>query len=59
MRAQDGVLEYELETGKGGHHRVYFPVMKSKQFESYVTKAIMDKLKEVFVSSRKSKIARV
>ncbi len=54
MRAQDGLMEYELETGKGGHHRVYFPVMKSKQFESYVTKAIMDKLKEVFISSRKS-----
>jgi len=54
VRAQDGLLEYELETGKGGHHRVYFPAMKPKQFESYVTKAIMDKLKDVFISSRKS-----
>ena len=47
---EEGVLEYETETGKGGHHRVYFPAMKPKQFESYVTKAINDKLKEVFAA---------
>ena len=51
---EEGVLEYETETGKGGHHRVYFPAMKTKQFKSYVTKTINDKLKEVFASSRKS-----
>ena len=50
---EDGVLEYETETGKGGHHRVYFPAMNLKQFESYVSKVIMDKLKEVFAASRK------
>ena len=49
---EEGVLEYESETGKGGHHRVYFPAMKPKQFESYVTTAIMDKLKEAFTSIR-------
>ena len=48
---EEGVLEYETETGKGGHHRIYFPAMKPKEFELYVTKAIMDKLKEVFASS--------
>lgn len=48
---EEGVLEYETETGKGGHHRVYFPAMMPKQFESYVTKVIMDKLQEVFASS--------
>jgi predicted transcriptional regulator len=51
---EEGVLEYETETGKGGYHRVYFPAMKPKQFESYVTNAIMEKLKEVFAASRKS-----
>lgn len=50
---KEGVLEYETETGKGGKHRVYFPAMKPNQFESYVTKAIMDKLKEVFLKSPK------
>ena len=50
---EEGVLEFELKTGKGGHHRVYFPAMKPKQFKSYVIKAINDKLKEVFASSRR------
>ena len=49
---EEGVLEYESETGKGGHHRVYFPAMKPKQFETYVTKTIMDKLKEAVASIR-------
>ena len=48
---EKGVLEYEEKTGKGGYHRVYFPAMNQKQFESYVTKAIMDKLKEIFAFS--------
>ncbi len=49
---EEGVLEYEMETGKGGHHRVYFPAMKPEAYKSYVNKAIMDKLKEVFASIR-------
>jgi len=51
---EEGVREYERETGKGGYHRVCYPAMKPKQFESYVTKVILDKLKEVFAASRKS-----
>ena len=49
---EEGVLECELATGKGGHHRVYFPAMKPEAFGSYVTKSIMDKLQEVFASIR-------
>jgi len=49
---EEGVLEFESETGKGGHHRVYFPVMKPEEFGSYVSEAVMDKLKEVFASIR-------
>ena len=51
---EEGVLEYETETGKGGHHRVYYPAMKPEQYKSYVTNSILDKLKEVFASPRKS-----
>ena len=51
---EEGVLEYETETGKGGHHRVYYPAMKLEQYKSYVTNSILDKLKEVFASPRKS-----
>jgi hypothetical protein len=49
---EEGVLEFETETGKGGHHRIYYPAMKAAEYEAYVSKAIMEKLKEVFASVR-------
>jgi len=48
---EEGVLEYEEESGKGGFHRVYYPKMDRRQFADHVTKTITDKLKEVFSSS--------
>ena len=29
---EEGVLEFELKTGKGGHHRVYFPAMNREEY---------------------------
>ena len=51
---EEGVLEFELKTGKGGHHRVYFPAMNREEYGQYVTETITNKLKEVFASSRNS-----
>jgi predicted transcriptional regulator len=44
----EGVLDYEEESGKGGYHRVYYPNMDKARFSKYVTKTITDKLHEVF-----------
>lgn len=44
----EGVLSYEERTGKGGHHRVYYPKMDREGFAEYVTKVISEKLEEVF-----------
>ena len=44
----EGVLDYEEKSGKGGYHRVYYPKMNRKQFANYVTKTITDKLHKVF-----------
>ena len=44
----EGVLDYEEKSGKGGYHRVYYPKMDRMQFAEYVTKTISDKLHEVF-----------
>ena len=44
----EGVLEYELESGKGGYHRVYYPKMDREQFAKYVVETITDKLNMVF-----------
>jgi predicted transcriptional regulator len=45
---EEGVLEYEEESGKGGYHRVYYPKMNREQFARYVVETITDKLNEVF-----------
>ena len=44
----EGILEYEERSGKGGYHRVYYPKMDREEFEVYVTELIKEKLKEVF-----------
>jgi hypothetical protein len=44
----EGVLDYEEESGKGGFHRVYYSKMDRKQFAEHVTKTVTDKLHEVF-----------
>jgi predicted transcriptional regulator len=45
---EEGVLEYEERTGKGGYHRVYYPKMNKEQFAEHVIKTITGKLKKVF-----------
>ena len=47
---EEGVLEYEERTGKGGYHRVYYPKMNREQFTQHVVKTITKKLTEVFPS---------
>ena len=44
----EGVLDYEEESGKGGYHRVYYPKMDREQFAKHVVETITDKLNEVF-----------
>jgi predicted transcriptional regulator len=45
---EEGVLEYEQESGKGGYHRVYYPKMNREQFARHVVETITGKLNEVF-----------
>ena len=45
---EEGVLDYEERTGKGGYHRVYYPKMNREQFAQHVINTISGKLKEVF-----------
>ena len=37
-----GVLEYREETGKGGHHRIYFPGLVEEDYKKYVVKTLME-----------------
>ena len=44
----DGIMDYEEKTGKGGHQKVYFPTMRRDEFAAYATGVITSKLREVF-----------
>ena len=46
----EGILNYEEKTGKGGYHRIYYPKMDREEFSFYVTKLIKKKLSEAFPS---------
>jgi len=50
---EEGVLTYEERTGKGGHHRVYYPAMNKEEYSDYVIGSINDKLSSVFPHSNK------
>ena len=45
---EEGILTYEERTGKGGHHRVYYPNMNREEFSNYVITSINEKLSAVF-----------
>ena len=42
------ILSYTLETGKGGHHRIYRPAMTPYEFKNWILDIIQFKLAEVF-----------
>ena len=44
----EGVLDYREETGKGGYHRVYFPMMNEEEFKRHVAKTLTSKLSEMW-----------
>ena len=44
----EGILDYEERTGKGGYHRVYYPKMNREEFSEHVSNLINEKLKTVF-----------
>jgi len=51
----DKILDYEERTGKGGHHRVYYPKMDREEFAAYVTETITAKLEKAFPLAQKLK----
>lgn len=43
-----GVLSYRTATGKGGHHRVYYPVLDEEAYKKHILKTIVESLKRDF-----------
>ena len=48
---EEEILTFEERTGKGGHHRVYFPNMNREEFSDHVVAAINMKLVFIFSQS--------
>ena len=43
-----GVLSYRTATGKGGHHRVYYPVLDEEAYKKHILKTIVESLMRDF-----------
>ncbi len=43
-----GVLDYRSATGKGGHHRIYFPAMDEREYKKYLLKTVVESLMRDF-----------
>jgi hypothetical protein len=43
----EGILDYEERTGKGGYHRVYYPKMNRKELGEHVSNLINEKIKTI------------
>ena len=43
-----GVLDYRTATGKGGHHRVYFPVLDERGYKKYLLKTVVESMMRDF-----------
>lgn len=44
---EEGILDYEEKTGKGGYHRVYYPKMDRAEFAEHVYELINEKVKTI------------
>ena len=43
-----GVLGWRDATGKGGHHKIYYPLMDEKGFKSYLLKTMIGSMRRDF-----------
>ena len=48
-----GVLGFRDATGKGGHHRIYYPLMDEREYKKYVLKTIIDSMMRDFPEEAK------
>ncbi len=43
-----GVLDYRSATGKGGHHRVYFPILDERGYKKHLLKTVVESMMRDF-----------
>ena len=55
----EGVLDYDERTGKGGYHRVYRPKLNETLFKQYVAETVISSLMKDFPAETKEAIKLV
>ena len=55
----EGVLDYNERTGKGGYHRVYRPKLNETSFKQYVAQTVISSLMKDFPSETKEALKLV
>jgi len=48
-----GVLDYRTRTGKGGHHRIYYPLLDEKAYKKHLLKTMVESLMRDFPEETK------
>ncbi len=51
--ADQGVLDYRTASGKGGYHRVYFPIMDERGYKKHLLKTVVESLMRDFPEETK------
>ncbi len=51
--ADQGVLDYRSATGKGGHHRIYYPIMDERGYKKHLLKTVVESLMRDFPEETK------
>ena len=57
--AEKGILKHWERTGKGGHHRVYAPIVDAVEFKELIAKKIIGKLLEDFQEETNTAIIKI
>jgi hypothetical protein len=57
--ADEGVLDYEERTGRGGYHRVYTPRLNEFEFKTYVAQTMIASLLKDFPEETKTAISQL
>ena len=53
-----GVLGWRDATGKGGHHKIYYPLMDEKGYLEYLLKTMVDSMMRDFPEETRKYLAR-
>ena len=48
-----GVLHYRSVTGKGGHHRIYYPIIDERGYKKHLLKTVVESLMRDFPNETK------